>query len=112
MKMTKIGKYAFMVGILLAIILGLVPMAENIRGYAILVLVVLGLIVGLLNVTAKETTEFLVAAIALIAAGNANLTSIPAIGIYVQYILTFIVVFVAPAALVVALRAVQALAKD
>jgi len=78
-----------------------------------LLLVVLGTIVGFLNVTAKETTEFLVAAIALIAAGGAGLNVIVwgNIGIYLQSILSNITVFVAPAAVVVALKAVFELAE-
>jgi hypothetical protein len=112
MSLAKVGHYAFLVGIALAVIAALVPMEDLIKGYVILALVGLGLLVGLLNVTNKETTEFLVAAIALIATGSANLSAIPAVGIYLQAILQFITVFVAPAALVVALKAIKGLAEE
>jgi hypothetical protein len=47
----------------------------------------------------------------LIAAGAANLAVIPYIGAYLAAILGYITVFVAPAAIVVALKAVKALAE-
>ncbi|MBU0461818.1 MAG: hypothetical protein KJ574_04490 [Nanoarchaeota archaeon] len=103
----NVGHYAFIIGVILAIIAGIVVTANP---WVVLALVVLGLIVGFMNVTAKETTEFLVAAIALIAAGTANLTVIPYIGAYLTSILGYISVFVAPAAIVVALKAVKDLA--
>ena len=104
---SKIGHWAFIIGILLAIIAGLVPawLTPTITW----ILVVLGLIVGLLNIQAKETTEFLVATIALMMVGSAG--AIPALGVIVLSILANVVAFVAPAALVVALKAIYALAQ-
>ena len=104
----KIGHYAFIVGVVLAIIAGIIVTNNP---WIVLALVILGLVVGFLNITAKETTEFLVAAIALIAAGSANLTIIPYAGDYLTAILGYIAVFVAPAAIVVALKAVKELAE-
>ncbi len=80
----------------------------------ILLLVVLGLITGLMNITEKETTPFLVAALALLATGTASATLmvIPKVGIYLASIVNAIGVFVAPAAIVVALKTIKALARD
>ena len=112
--MAKIGEWAFIVGALLAILLGFVP--GQYMGTATLVLVVLGLIVGLLNVTAKETNSFLVAAIALIATGSAagSLKIIPpaVLGDFLSSAVMNLAAFVSPAAIVVALKAIMALAKD
>lgn len=105
----KVGHYAFLAGILLALLAGLIKDFLAVETTT-LILVILGLIVGFLNVTAKETIEFLVASIALMLAGAANLTVIPTIGIYLQAVLGYIVVFVAPAAMVVAFKAVYAMA--
>ncbi|EFK97907.1 hypothetical protein LDC_0049 [sediment metagenome] len=104
---SNIGHYAFIIGVILAIIAGIIVTANP---WVVLVLVVLGLVVGFMNVTAKETTPFLVASIALIAAGSANLTVIPYVGSYLSAMLSYIAVFVAPAAIVVALKAVKDLA--
>ena len=107
----KYGSYAFIIGILIAVLAGIGAVGG---GLAIMVLVLLGLIVGLLNVTAKETEPFLIAAIALIVAGSANLTIVNSIvsglGTVLQAILGNIVVFVAPAVIVVALKSVYVLA--
>ena len=111
---TKLGEWAFIIGIVIAIILGFVP--STWLGNATLVLVVLGLIVGFLNVTEKETTPFLVAAIALLATGTArdSLTKIPpdVVGSFLSAAVGNIASFVAPGAIVVAVKAIWALAKD
>ena len=103
---SKIGHWAFIIGILLAIIAGLVPAWQT--PTITWILVVIGLVVGLLNIQAKETTEFLVATIALLIVGSAG--AIPALGVIVLSILANIVAIVAPAALIVALKAVYSLA--
>ena len=82
--------------------------------YVLLVLVVLGLIVGFLNIKDKQVVNFLIAAIALMAVGTANLISInmaiPMLGTLIQSIVQNIAAFVAPAALVVALKEVYNIA--
>ena len=108
----RVGAWAFILGVIIAIIAGLASGA--VIAYApwiTLLLVVLGLIVGFLNVGDKEVQAFLVAAIALIAVGTANLAAIPYIGIYLAYIVQNIAAFVAPAALVVALKSVYNLSR-
>jgi len=108
----KLGHYAFLVGIVLAIIAGLFETAIA-PSIATLILVLLGLIVGFLNITGKETTPFLIAAIALLAAGGARLDVIGyGIGGIMVSIIQNISVFVAPAAIIVALKAIYALAQD
>jgi len=98
--MEKIGNWAFIVGVLLAIIAGFVAIPQ-----ITLILVVLGVIVGLLNVSAKETEGFLLAAIALGIAGSANLSSIPGVGPALTALLGNVRVLVAPAIVIVALKA-------
>lgn len=105
----RLGHWAFMVGILIAVIAGLVPAWQT--ATVVWVLVILGLIVGLLNITAKETVEFLVATIALVLIGTAGIQTLPALGGIVISILENIVAFVSPAALIVALKAVYELAR-
>lgn len=104
---SKIGHWAFIIGIILAVVAGLVPAWQT--PTITWILVVIGLIVGLLNIQAKETTEFLVAAITLLIVGSAG--AIPALGVIVLSILANIVAIVAPAALIVALKAIYSLAQ-
>ncbi len=102
-----IGKWAFSIALLVAIIAGLAEPAGNTT--ISWVLVVLGLIIGLLNITAKEVSTFLIAAIALVLT-TTSLSIIPALGMYLQAVLVNVAVFVAPAAVVVALKAIYATA--
>lgn len=111
----KVGGWAFILGVVIAIIAGLAStFAALYSGYVLLVLVVLGLIVGFLNIKDKEVVNFLIAAIALMAVGTANLVSInmaiPMLGTLVQGIVQNVAAFVAPAALVVALKEVYNIA--
>ena len=106
----KVGEWAFLVGLLLAIVLGLFPQALAVTTVTA-VLVALGIIVGLVNVTSKESHGFLLAAVALLVAGSAGYGILPGVGNYLGSILTNISTFVAPAAVIVAVKAVYELAR-
>ncbi|HIJ10874.1 TPA: hypothetical protein HA278_02335 [Candidatus Woesearchaeota archaeon] len=111
MEIHRLAHYTFFVGLLIAIVAGFF---RNLIAPEVLVttLVILGTIVGLFNLTAKETTPFLVAAIALMLAGIVNLGLIPGVGLYLRSILSNIVVFVVPGAIIVGLKAIWQLASD
>jgi hypothetical protein len=105
----KAGHWAFLIGVVLAVIAGFVPQLQS--PTVTWVLVLLGLIVGFLNVTAKETQEFLIAAVALVLAANAA-SDIVQLGLTMSVILSNIVTFVFPAALLVALKTIWQLASE
>lgn len=75
----QIGDYSFIIGVILAVVLGLAaPNLGNATAWLWSLLVVLGLIVGFLNVSGKETKEFLWVAVALVVvayAGSAQINS-------------------------------------
>ena len=110
---SKMGEWAFIIGVVIAIVVSFITVSGTVAGWITLLLVVLGLIVGLLNITEKETTPFLIAAAALLITGTAggSLAVIPVIGGFLQNTVQNIAVFVTPAAIVVALKAIQSLAK-
>ncbi|HLC51779.1 MAG TPA: hypothetical protein VJI98_00875 [Candidatus Nanoarchaeia archaeon] len=118
----RVAHYAFFIGLLVAILSGgwfsLILngscSASRIVSPAALVttLVVLGLLVGLVNLTTKETLPFLVAAIALMLAGIVNLGLIPGIGACLRSSLSNIVVFVVPGAIIVGLKTIWRLASN
>jgi len=112
MDFERLGEWVFILGVVIAIISGLAYQAMDVTsaGYIMVVLVILGLIVGFLNIKDKEMTNFLIAVIALVAVGAANLNQIPLIGSYLGYMVLNIAAFVAPAALVIALKAVYNMA--
>ena len=99
MNTAKIGKWAFIGGLVVAVLAGLFFQP----GWAIWVLAILGLIVGLLNVTAEDTRSFLLASIALTLSATA-LNTLPVVGTALSFILPFVVAFVAGATIVIALK--------
>ena len=109
------GEYAYLVSLIIAVLAGLAaPVAMS--AWVTVLLVVLGIIVGLLNITEKESTPFLVAAVALMTVNSvgANLNKIPpaVLGTFLQSAVGKIGVFVSPAAVVVGLKAIRSLAQD
>jgi len=99
MNTAKIGKWAFVGGLVVAVLAGLFFQP----GWAVWVLAILGVIVGLLNVTAEDTRAFLLASIALTLSATA-LNTLPIVGTALSYILPFVVAFVAGATIVIALK--------
>jgi len=99
MNRQTLGKWAFIIGLVIAVLAGLLFQPE----WAIWVLAILGVIVGLLNVTAEETRGFLLASIALTLSATA-LNTLPVIGTALSLVLPFVVAFVAGATIVVALK--------
>ncbi len=112
--MSKFGSWAFIVGLIIAVLAGVViPTAA----WLMLILAALGIVVGVLNVTAKESTPFLAAAIALVVSSDTinrlleqNLEGV--IATTIGTVMQNVSVFVAPAAVVVAIRAIFALASE
>jgi len=93
-----IGRLAFYAGIVISVLLGWMDMP-----YATLILVIVGIVVGLLNVTIKETGRFLLATVVLVTAG---LALAAALGEPIKSILHAFVAFTSAAAVVVALKEV------
>ena len=135
-QMEKVGEYAFIAFVIIAIIGGLYigyrdytlqankiidpedyKIPGDIRtelGIFQLVLVILGIICGIATVTEKEATAFLIAAIALaVVRGSVflPLNYLSPLGYMAMWIVNFIATFVAPAAIIIAVKAVWALAR-
>lgn len=114
MSWQKVGEWAFFACVIIAVIGGIIA-PDN--GGMTLALIILGIIVGVMNITEKETTPYLIAAIVLIVAGTAgfkvldNITGAIALGTRVESILNYVSNFVAPAAVIVALKAVWGMAR-
>lgn len=104
----RIGHWAFIVGLVLAILAGIVPDWQTVT--MVWTLFILGAIVGVLNITARETTEFLMATIALMIVGSVG--ALPELGLTINSVFSNLVAFVAPATLVVSLKAIWALAQS
>ena len=115
----QIGNYSFIIGVIIAVVLGLSAskMPPGAVSWLWSLLVVLGLVVGFLNVSGKETKEFLWVTVALVVvafAGSAQVKSweeVQWIGPFLKGIFDSILAFVVPASVVVALKEVWELAK-
>ena len=114
----KIGNYSFIIGVILAIVLGLfAQFLGSAQPWLWSLLVVLGLIVGFLNVSGKETKEFLWVTVGLVVVAFAGSTqidkwqSVKVIGPFISDVFNSILAFVIPSSVVVALKEVWQLAK-
>ncbi|MBU0456645.1 MAG: hypothetical protein ABH824_05595 [Nanoarchaeota archaeon] len=118
LELHRLAHYAFFAGIALAIIIGIFHKVfdsllgvEASRVY-VTTFVFLGTIVGLFNLTAKETIPFLTAAVALMLAGIVNLNLVYGVGDVLRPSLSNIVVFVVPGAIIVGMKTIWRLASD
>lgn len=131
MNMEEIARWAFIAFIVIAVIAGLAigymaysadyhwadESVGNANGWVILIMLILGLIIGITSITAKEVTPFLIATIALVVASAANvwapLGNIHELLYYwATAILDYIVAFAAPAAVIISIKSVFAIAKE
>lgn len=113
----KIGQYSFIIGVIIAVVLGLaIPALVEATPWLTSLLIVLGLIVGFLNVAGKETKEFLIVGVILVLlsyAGGAGTTlgGVMYIGAYLKGVFSGLLAFIIPALLVVSLKDVWRLAQ-
>jgi hypothetical protein len=107
--LAKIGSFTFILGVIISVLVGLAGTLNWITagtiGIAAVVLVVLGLIVGILNISDKEVTKFIIAAIGL-AVGSVALSNI--LGFFIMPFSAF----VSAAVFLPALKAIYSISKD
>ena len=114
-----IGSWLFLIGILIAVIVGIIFAANetwlaSYSGTISTLLAVLGFVVGILsffavgNITKDKVPTFLIAALMLVGIGASAqfFTHIDYIGPYFTWIAGMLAVFVAPAAGLLAIRAI------
>lgn len=102
-----VGRWAFIAGIVVAVLAGLFVVGVS---WVVWVLAILGLVIGFLNVSTTEPQRFLLAAVALTLSASAVL-SLPVVGFVLTNILANVLIFIAAAMLVVAIRALLETAK-
>jgi len=102
---SMLGRVAFVVGLIISLAAGWMEGSTT----TLWVLLGLGVLVGLLNVTGKETGRFLLATLVLLTAG---LAMAQLFGPTVAKILTAYITFTGAAGFIVALREVFAIEQD
>ena len=122
-KERSIGAWAFLIGVILAVLIGLattlIPIPELARFSAQIygILVVLGLIVGAMNVSGKDSQTFLIAGAILVVVSKFGMESVTGsligigIGDAVTSIFSALLALFVPATIIVALKMVFSLAK-
>ncbi|MBS3157800.1 hypothetical protein J4206_00760 [Candidatus Woesearchaeota archaeon] len=111
----KLGVMAFLVGAVIAIILGAISVPAQYLGIKVLVLAFLGIVVGYLNVQDHELQLFLIATLTLIGVSNVFtivLTDVPVIGQTLVNIFQNLLVFFASGAGVLSIKAILDLASE
>jgi len=111
-KLAKVGSIAFIIGVILAVIAGFFAVGNAI---VVSTLVVLGLVVGLLNVTEKETQSFILTSVALVIVASMAgtfLGSVPVIGVYLTNMFSYVIAYITPATIIVGLKAIYNMARD
>ena len=114
---SMIGFWAFIIGLIIAVVVGILvtftpAMAGAVVPIVMIILLLLGLLIGFLNITAGETTLFLVATIAILVVGGVfSALKTFGIGALLDNILSLIATLMAPAAIVVAIKALWAVGK-
>lgn len=107
-KENVIGHWAFLIGVVLAIILGLLGSVDQTLTY---LLVIMGMIIGLANVADKKATAFMTAATVLIISSSLGQDVVGRVPIFDNMLSALLVVFV-PATILVAIKHVFSLARD
>lgn len=113
----KFIAYSFTIGIVIALILGLVSarLSPNIVAVLTSLLILLGVIVGFFNISPTETKDyilFVTAMVVVVSLGGNNLGQLQVIGGYVVSVLNAILAFIMPSVIIVGIKAVINLAKD
>lgn len=113
-----LGAYAFLIGVIFAIVVGISQKIFNINysntPYAFLVII--GMIIGFLNVGDKDSMSFLFASLALVIVSGFGqsaliyISNIPILSSLTSILAALLVMFV-PATIIVALKVVFNLAK-
>ncbi len=107
----KYGAYSLLAGLIIAVMVGLVPSLNT--STMRIVMLVLGFAGGALSISSGRTSEFLVAAIALMLAGTirGELADLTSIGNVIERILRNVHLVAAAASMVLAVKVIVSAAR-
>ena len=118
MKTAQWGEWLAVLGFIVAVLAGLASgagaLSATYGAWVAVLLVILGIVIGLTTITEKEVTSFLIATIALsVGAGGAFTalnTLVAPLGTVVTDVFRNVVVLIAPAAMIVGVKAIYSMA--
>ncbi|HLC78711.1 MAG TPA: hypothetical protein VJH92_06315 [Candidatus Nanoarchaeia archaeon] len=103
----KIGSWAFLIGLILAILFALFG---TLTYTVVVILVLVGIIVGLFNISDEETGPFLMSGVVLIIASSLGGRAVSVIDVFDRIFNALLLIFT-PATIIVAIKNVFGLAK-
>src|SRR3989344_2444064 len=119
----SIGAWAFLIGVILAIVIGLsttllpIPPLTTYSKQIYAILVLLGITVGFMNVTGKDSQTFLIAGAVLVVVSRFGMDGVTGnligigVGDAVRSVFGALIALFAPATIIVALKTVFSIAK-
>lgn len=113
----KVIAYSFTVGIVIALILGLITnmLPPGVVPVLTSLLILAGIVVGFFNINPGETKDyvlFVTAIVIVTSLGGGILGKVQMIGPYLESVLASIMAFILPSVIIVGIKAVIGLAKD
>ncbi len=113
----KLIAYSFTVGVVIALILGLIAarLPANVVAVLTSLLILAGIVVGFFNITPGEAKDyvFYVVAIALVIyLGGNNLGQLQFVGKYLVSVLSAIMAFILPSVIIVGIKSIINLAEN
>ena len=122
-KENSVGAWAFLIGVILAIVIGLsttlvsIPVLTSFSPQVYAILVLLGLFVGFMNVAGKDSQTFLLAGTVLVIVSKFGMEGVSGsligigVGDAVSSVFGALLALFAPATIIVALKTVFSIAK-
>jgi len=112
-KKNKLGAWAFLIGIVIAVSLGVfsAQVTATTQEIVLWLLIFLGFIIGLLNITNKESSGFLLVIVALVIVSYFGRTVLIIIPVLASVLEALLILFI-PTAIIVSLKSVFEMAKD
>jgi len=102
-----IGGWAFLVGVVIAILVGFIGTSPAITT----TLVIIGILIGLFNIADKEASSFLISGVVLVIVGSLGGNAFGNLTIITQILAALMAIFV-PATIIVAIKNVLSIARD
>lgn len=106
-----LGRWAFVAGVIIAIIAGLFTSGTVLGSGTSLALVIIGLIVGLLNITVKEVKPFLMSGLVLVIVAYTSHGVFDSIWPGLGNVFSALMLIIVPALIIVALKEVFSIVK-
>jgi hypothetical protein len=107
-----VGSWAFTIGVIVALLLGFFTFSAAAMQWLVIALVIIGIVVGLLNVSGSETHQFLITSAILVFVSGQGSAQLAAVWAPLSAAFQNLMIMFVPATIVVAIKAVFALARD